>query len=116
MERSQQFSVTLPRPLRSVPVVAGENSRGKLQNVVVVSTAILLGAQAVNAEGIPFQGQSDQALLLHFWQLTALTFVPQMVDQDGDGEFVGLRLGHARGRGSGGLRTHVPADVGPVTW
>ena len=45
VERSQQFPVTLPRPLRSVPVVAGENSRReKLQNVVVVSRAVFCGA------------------------------------------------------------------------
>lgn len=57
-----------------------------------IAGAILLGAQAVNAEGVPFQGRSDQTLLLHFWQITALTFVPQAVDQDGQGEFSGYVL------------------------
>jgi CRISPR-associated protein Cmx8 len=53
-----------------------------------ITGAIFLGAQAVNAEGVSFQGRSDQTLLLHFWQLTCLTFVPQVVDQDGKSEFV----------------------------
>ncbi|HUY93630.1 MAG TPA: type I-MYXAN CRISPR-associated protein Cmx8 [Pirellulales bacterium] len=57
-----------------------------------IAGAILLGAQAVNAEGVAFQGRSDQTLLLHFWQITALTFVPQAVDQDGQGEFAGYVL------------------------
>jgi CRISPR-associated protein Cmx8 len=53
-----------------------------------IAGAILLGAQAVNAEGVSFQGRSDETLLLHFWQLTCLTFVPQVVDQDGKSEFI----------------------------
>ncbi len=47
-----------------------------------VSGALLLGAQDVNAEGVPFQDRSDHALLLHFWPLTALVFVPWQVKID----------------------------------
>jgi CRISPR-associated protein Cmx8 len=57
-----------------------------------VAGAILLGAQAVNAEGIAFEDRCDHSLLLHFWQITVLTFVPQVIDQDGQGEFVGYVL------------------------
>ena len=44
-----------------------------------ISGALMLGAQAVNAEGVPFSGRVDHNLLLHFWQLVVLTFVPQVV-------------------------------------
>jgi len=43
-----------------------------------VSSALLPGAQAVNGEGVPFEGRAEQNLLLHFWPLTVLLFVPQL--------------------------------------
>ena len=46
-----------------------------------ISGVLMLGAQAVNAEGIEFQGQVDQNLLLHFWQLVVLTYVPRVVNR-----------------------------------
>lgn len=55
----------------------GEFALGKL------SSALLLGAQATNAEAIPFAGRIDQNLLLHFWPLTSLVYVPRFVDNEG---------------------------------
>jgi CRISPR-associated protein Cmx8 len=52
-----------------------------------VAGALLLGAQAQSAEGVPFLGRSEENLLLHFWPLTVLTFVPQRFTQEGVGEF-----------------------------
>lgn len=52
-----------------------------------VSGALLLGAQAVNAEGVPFEGRAEHNILLHFWPLTVLLYVPQAVDRDGSTEF-----------------------------
>lgn len=40
--------------------------RGR-QYVTEVSSALFIGAQAVNAERVPFVGSPDQNLLLHFW-------------------------------------------------
>ncbi|MCI0361427.1 MAG: type I-MYXAN CRISPR-associated protein Cmx8 [Planctomycetaceae bacterium] len=57
-----------------------------------VASSLWLGAQATNAEAIPFQGRAEQTLLLHFWPLTALVFAPQQIDADGQGEFVGYVL------------------------
>jgi CRISPR-associated protein Cmx8 len=57
-----------------------------------VAGSLWLGAQAVNAESVPFRGRAEQNLLLHFWPLTALIFVPQRIKNDGDGEFVGFTL------------------------
>lgn len=57
-----------------------------------VAGSLWLGAQAINAEGIPFEGRADQNLLLHFWPLTSLVFVPQVVEPDGESRFVGYVL------------------------
>lgn len=57
-----------------------------------VASALLLGAQALNAESVPFRGRTDQTLALHFWPLSALVFVPQVVDNDGSSEFSGYTL------------------------
>ena len=48
-----------------------------------LSSALFPGAQAVNAEGVPFEGRAEENLLLHFWPLTALLYVPQEVERDG---------------------------------
>ena len=57
-----------------------------------LSSALLPGAQAVNAEAVPFEGRAEQNLLLHFWPLTTLLFVPQQIDADGSAEFAGFTL------------------------
>jgi CRISPR-associated protein Cmx8 len=57
-----------------------------------VSSALLLGAQAVNAESVPFQGRVEQTLLLHFWSLVVLINVPQQIDNDGERNFLGYSL------------------------
>ena len=58
-----------------------------------LSGALLLGAQAVNAEGVPFSGRVDHNLLLHFWQVVVLTFLPRVVNKkDGKTERYGYVL------------------------
>ena len=57
-----------------------------------VAGSLWLGAQAVNAENVPFEGRAEQTLLLHFWPLTALVYVPDVVHADGESEFVGYVL------------------------
>ncbi len=42
-----------------------------------VASSIYIGAQDVNAEQVPFQGLIAQNLLLHFWSLVSLVYVPQ---------------------------------------
>lgn len=61
-------------------------------HVSEVAGSLWLGAQATNAELIPFQGRAEQNLLLHCWPLTILVFVPQQIDADGNGEFAGYVL------------------------
>ncbi len=49
--------------------------------IAPISGALMLGAQAVNAENVPFSGRVDHNLLLHFWQVVVMTFVPQVVSR-----------------------------------
>ena len=57
-----------------------------------LSSALFPGAQAVNAESIPFEGRAEHNLLLHFWPLVVLLFVPQVIESDGSSDFVGCTL------------------------
>jgi CRISPR-associated protein Cmx8 len=57
-----------------------------------ISGTLMLGAQSVNAEGIGFLGRVEQNLLLHFWQIVVLTFVPQILKRDGKPEAKGYAL------------------------
>jgi hypothetical protein len=57
-----------------------------------ISGALMLGAQAVNAEGIAFSGRVDHNLLLHFWQNVVMTFVPYSVNREGKQEKNGYVL------------------------
>jgi CRISPR-associated protein Cmx8 len=47
-----------------------------------VSSALWLGAQDITAEQVPFQDRSDHSVLLHFWPLTVLIYVPWRIDVD----------------------------------
>lgn len=57
-----------------------------------LSSALFPGAQALNAEGVAFEGRAEQNLLLHFWPFAILLFVPQAVEADGATDFVGYTL------------------------
>jgi CRISPR-associated protein Cmx8 len=59
---------------------------------IEVASSLLLGAQAHSAEGVPFRGRAEQNLLLHFWPLGVLVFVPQRIKSDGKSEFAGYTL------------------------
>lgn len=48
-----------------------------------LSGALLLGAMDKNAETLPLFSRIEHSLLLHFWPLTVLVFVPRFVDHDG---------------------------------
>ena len=68
-----------------------EATKNRLRTTTV-SGAVFLGAQAVNAEAIPFAERSDYLLLLHFWALTVQVFVPQRIENDGSTDFVGYSM------------------------
>ena len=58
-----------------------DRSKGKMRTSSV-SGALLLGAQDSTAEQVPFEDRSDHMLLLHFWPLCVLIYVPWQLDVD----------------------------------
>lgn len=66
-------------------IVKHITARGKNTFAVgKLSSALLLGAQSKSAEELPFVGRIDQNLLLHFWPLTSMVYVPRFVDREGN--------------------------------
>jgi CRISPR-associated protein Cmx8 len=57
---------------------------------IKLSSALYIGAQGVNAERVSFTGSARFNLLLHFWPLSMLVFVPSFLDSDGK-EHLGKR-------------------------
>lgn len=57
--------------------------------VLGVAGSLMLGAQDCSAEGVPLCDRTNNWLLLHFWQLTARTFVPETIDAEGMRKTVG---------------------------
>lgn len=51
-----------------------------------------IGAQANNAENVPFKDRARFQFLLHFWPFAAQTYVPALINNEGGREFVGYAL------------------------
>jgi CRISPR-associated protein Cmx8 len=84
------------KPSAVAPVVwkaLAKNATGSKEGKLVcgeVPGSLFIGAQARSAERVPFNGRVDQNLLLHFWPLTSLVFVPEVIDREGNGNFKGF--------------------------
>jgi CRISPR-associated protein Cmx8 len=61
-------------------LVKTEMKKNKSAPNVKLAGALYVGAQAVNAEDVPFVGTPAETLLLHFWQLASLVFCPQRIE------------------------------------
>lgn len=57
-----------------------------------IASSIYVGAQAVNAEKVPFVGRIDESFLLHFWQVVMRIFVPEVINNEGKAEYKGYVL------------------------
>lgn len=44
-----------------------------------ISSSIFIGAEAENAEKVPFKDTIENSLLLHFWPIVSLIYVPQVL-------------------------------------
>lgn len=51
-----------------------------------------LGAQAANAENVPFKDKARFQFLLHFWVFASQIYVPEVVDNEGKRLFVGYAI------------------------
>ncbi len=71
----------------------GLKGKTKGNSTVKLASALYVGAQAVNAEDVPFVGIPADTMLLHFWQLVSLIFSPQIINpQDGKRSSAGFLI------------------------
>lgn len=59
---------------------------------VDLPSTYFLGAQANNAENVPFKDRARFQFLLHFWLFAAQIYVPSVVDNEGKRNFVGYAI------------------------
>lgn len=59
---------------------------------VQLPSTYFIGAQANNAENVPFKDRARFQFLLHFWPYAAQIYVPAAINNEGDREFVGYAL------------------------
>lgn len=59
---------------------------------VDLPSTYFLGAQASNAENVPFKDRAQSQFLLHFWLFTAQIYVPAVINNEGKRDFVGYAL------------------------
>lgn len=59
---------------------------------VDLPSTYFLGAQASNAENVPFKDRARLQFLLHFWLFAAQIYVPSVTDNEGKRNFVGYAL------------------------
>lgn len=63
-----------------------------LHYVVQLPSTYFIGAQANNAENVPFKDRARFQFLLHFWPYAAQIYVPAVINNEGDREFIGYAL------------------------
>ena len=59
---------------------------------VDLPSTYFLGAQAFNAETVPFKDRARFQFLLHFWLFTAQIYIPAVINNEGKRDFVGYAL------------------------
>lgn len=62
------------------------------QYSVDLPSTYFIGAQANNAENVPFKDRARFQFLLHFWPFAAQTYVPALINNEGGRDFVGYAL------------------------
>jgi CRISPR-associated protein Cmx8 len=59
---------------------------------VDLPSTYFLGAQAYNAENIPFKDRARFQFLLHFWPFAVQIYIPAVIDNEGKRNFVGYAI------------------------
>jgi len=59
---------------------------------IELPSTYFIGAQAVNAENVPFKDRARFQFLLHFWPYAAQVYVPAVHNNEGERTFVGFAL------------------------
>jgi CRISPR-associated protein Cmx8 len=63
-----------------------------LDYTVELPSTYFIGAQANNAENVPFKDRARFQFLLHFWPYAAQIYVPAVINNEGERDFVGYAL------------------------
>lgn len=71
---------------------AWENLLQPAEATVDLPSTYFIGAQASNAENVPFKDRARFQFLLHFWQFIAQIYVPAVINNEGKRDFVGYAL------------------------
>ena len=71
---------------------AWENLLEPADYTVDLPSTYFIGAQAANAENVPFKDRARFQFLLHFWQFIAQIYVPAIINNEGKRDFVGYAL------------------------
>lgn len=71
---------------------AWENLLEPADYTVDLPSTYFIGAQAANAENVPFKDRARFQFLLHFWQFVAQIYVPAVINNEGKRDFVGYAL------------------------
>ena len=69
-----------------------ENLLEPAEYTVDLPSTYFIGAQAANAENVPFKDRARFQYLLHFWQFIAQIYVPAIINNEGKRDFVGYAL------------------------
>lgn len=59
---------------------------------VQLPSTYFIGAQANNAENVPFKDRARYQFLLHFWPYAAQIYVPEVINNEGEREFIGYAI------------------------
>ena len=71
---------------------AWENLLEPADYTVDLPSTYFIGAQAANAENVPFKDRARFQFLLHFWQFVVQIYVPAVINNEGKRDFVGYAL------------------------
>ena len=63
-----------------------------LDYTVQLPSTYFIGAQANNAENVPFKDRARFQFLLHFWPYATQIYVPAVINNEGERDFVGYAL------------------------
>jgi CRISPR-associated protein Cmx8 len=71
---------------------AWENLLEPHEYTVDLPSTYFIGAQAANAENVPFKDRARFQFLLHYWQFVVQIYVPAVINNEGKRDFVGYAL------------------------
>jgi CRISPR-associated protein Cmx8 len=63
-----------------------------LDYIVPLPSTYFIGAQANNAENVPFKDRARYQFLLHFWPYVAQIYVPAIINNESERDFIGYAL------------------------